>query len=88
MVIKTSGRGDQLVLSNLTLRVRKSLFMVVTVQSVLPFVQCADWIVYIDIKGSLGSFIARYGSAGLHTGHGSSLSHSASPGYLHRQIPG
>ena len=29
-----------------------------------------------------------YGSAGLHTGHGSGLSHSASPGYSHVQIPG
>ena len=33
-------------------------------------------------------FRSLYGSAGFHMGHGSSLSLSASPGYLHVQIPG
>ena len=43
------------------------------------------WIISFQSKALVQS---RYSSSGLRTGHGSGLSHSASPGYSHGQITG
>ena len=49
-VVMKPGRRDQLVLSTLNLRVRKTPFKVETLQSVLLSVQSGDWMVSIDLK--------------------------------------